>query len=194
MAGRKGPLFIVSGPSGSGKSTALRRLLSQTNLPLKLAVSATTRPPRPGELDGVDYYFWSRDRFERELAKDSFLEWAEVFGNYYGTLRSEVEPAREQGQGVILEIDVNGARQVRQRCPDAVSIFLRAPSLETYKERLEARGTENEETIQRRLARIQTELQCASEYDYQVINDDLQATVDRLAEMVQQGFERRNHA
>lgn len=117
---RKGPLIILSGPSGSGKSTVIARLRALGEVPLRLSVSATTRPPRPGEKDGVDYHFWARERFEAGIRGGEFLEWAEVFGNYYGTLRHEVEPSREQGTGVILDIDVQGARQIRKVCPDNV--------------------------------------------------------------------------
>jgi guanylate kinase len=180
----KGPLFILSGPSGSGKSTVIARLLADRSLPIRLAVSATTRPPRQGERDGEHYHFWTREQFEQERAQNGFLEWAEVFGNYYGTLKSEVEPHREQGQGVLLEIDVKGWEQVRQRCPEAVSIFLRAPSLETYEQRLRARRTEPEATIQTRLEGARAELARAPEYDYQVINDDLPTAVDQLRAIV----------
>src|SRR5262245_32854062 len=114
----KAPLIILSGPSGSGKSTVICGLLAPGDLRLRLSVSVTTRPPRPGERDGVHYYFWTRERFEAERAAGGFLEWAEVHGNCYGTLRREVEPYREQGWGVILDIDVQGAAQVRVQCPD----------------------------------------------------------------------------
>src|SRR5262245_38390903 len=120
MTKDKGPLIILSGPSGSGKSTVIRNLLARGDLPLRLSVSVTTRPSRRGERDGVDYYFWPRERFEAEKGRGAFLEWAEVFGHYYGTLRREVEPYREQGVGVILDIDVQGASQVRGLCPEAV--------------------------------------------------------------------------
>src|SRR5262245_29104824 len=118
-----GPLIILSGPSGSGKSTVIRRLLADPPGPLRLSVSATTRPSRSGEVDGVDYHFWPRDRFERELTAGAFLEHALVHGNYYGTLRAEVEPHLREGCGVILDIDVQGAAQVRQACPDHLSVF-----------------------------------------------------------------------
>src|SRR5262245_65284168 len=141
MTRDKGPLIILSGPSGSGKSTIVRRLLA-SGLPLRLAVSATTRREREGEQDGVHYHFWTRERFEQEAAAGAFLEWAEVFGNRYGTLRSEVEPYRLRGLGVLLEIDVQGAAAVREKCPDAVSVFLRASSLATYEQRLRDRRSE----------------------------------------------------
>jgi guanylate kinase len=183
-----GPLFILSGPSGSGKTTVLQKLLQPGGLPLRLSVSATTRPPREGEQDGVHYHFWTRERFEEAIQQGAFLEWALVHGNYYGTLRQEVEPHREREVGVLLDIDVQGAAQVRRRCPDAVSIFLRAPSFEVYEQRLRARRTETEESIQRRLATARRELEHVGEYQYVVINDDLERTVAELRRIVEQQF------
>src|SRR5438270_1164408 len=137
-----GPLIILSGPSGSGKSTLIRRLLDGVEWPLRLSVSATTRGPRPGEQDGVHYHFWTRERFESGVAAGAFLEHAEVYGNYYGTLRAEVEPWCRDGWGVLLDIDTQGAAQVRAAYPDNVSVFVRTSSLETYERRLRLRGTE----------------------------------------------------
>lgn len=184
----KGPLIILSGPSGSGKSTVLDRLLANQQRPLHLSVSVTTRAPRPGEVDGVDYKFWTREQFERELAADGFLEWADVFGNRYGTLKSEVEPFRERGVGVILEIDVKGQEQVKRKCPEAVSIFLRASSLEAYEQRLRRRGTETEQAIQKRLQGAKAELAKAADYDYHVINDDLERAVTDAKEIISKQF------
>jgi guanylate kinase len=194
MTENKGPLIILSGPSGSGKSTVITRLLAAKDLPLRLSVSVTTRAPRPGEEDGKDYHFWPRERFEKEKQAGAFLEWAEVFGNYYGTLRREVEPYRGQGMGVILDIDVQGAAQVRSKCPDAVTVFLRAPSLEVYERRLRKRGTESEAAIQKRLAGARRELEHAGEYLYQVVNDDLETAVTQLGAIVRQSMERGSHA
>jgi guanylate kinase len=183
-------LFIVSGPSGSGKSTVIARLLGAKQWPLRLSVSATTRAPRLGEIDGVHYHFWTPEHFEAEVQAGAFLEWARVHGKCYGTLRCEVERPREQGQGVILDIDVQGAEQVRKQYPEAVSVFLRAPDLETAEQRLRLRHTENEEAVQRRLAAARGELDHASEYDYQVINDELDAAVAKLREIVRRQFEK----
>src|SRR6188474_709298 len=127
----RGPLIILSGPSGSGKSTVIKRLLADPPGPLRLSVSATTRKPRPDERDGVDYYFWTREEFERKLAAGAFLEHAVVHGvDYYGTLRDEVDPHLAAGSGVILDIDVQGAEQIRRRCPNHSSIFLFTPLVE----------------------------------------------------------------
>jgi guanylate kinase len=183
------PLIVLSGPSGSGKSTVIERLLGDKELPLHLAVSATTRKPRPGEKDGVHYFFWSPEKFQDEVDKGAFLEWAEVFGNRYGTLKSEVDAYRHKGVGVLLEIDVKGWEQVRDRCPDAVSVFLQAPSLETYEKRLRDRGTETEAVIQRRIAGAKAELARAGDYDYQVVNDDLDRAVKELKEIIRKQFD-----
>jgi guanylate kinase len=190
------PLFILSGPSGSGKSTVLGRLLAEPYPPLHLSVSVTTRAPRPGEEDGKHYHFWTaeRERFETAVAGGAFLEWAEVWGNLYGTLRQEVEPFRAKGTGVVLDIDVQGAEQVLRACPDAVTIELRTSSLAAYEERLRKRGTETEEAIQRRLRGAQRELERSQHYQYHVINDDLQAAVDHLRAIVRDHSTRSSHA
>jgi guanylate kinase len=154
------------------------------DLHLHLSVSATTRAPRAKERDGVDYHFWTREHFDAEVRAGAFLEWAEVWGKCYGTLRSEVEPYRERGEGVVLDIDVQGAAQVRRRCPDAVTVFLRTSSLDEYERRLRKRHTEDEPSIQRRLAGARAELAHAGEYDHQVINDDLEAAVADLRAIV----------
>ncbi len=188
------PLIIVSGPSGSGKTTVISRLLTECPLPLRLSVSATTRPPRPGESDGIHYHFWTRERFEDELLKGSFLEHAEVHGNYYGTLRAEVEPYRAQGVMVLLDIDVQGAAQVRRQCMDVVSVFLQTSSLAAYEDRLRRRGTEDEAALQRRLAAAQRELAQAGQYDYAVTNDNLDEAVAQMGAILQRHWERYKHA
>ena len=182
------PLFILSGPSGSGKSTVLRVALNEAQLPLRLSVSATTRPPRPGEHDGVQYHFWTRQQFEDAVKRGVFIEYAEVFGNLYGTPRSEVEPYRAAGVGVILDIDVQGAAQVRKQYPEAVTVFLKTSSLATYEQRLRERHTESEEAIQRRLLGARRELERSGEYQYHVINDDLDEAVTELRAIVRSHF------
>jgi guanylate kinase len=174
------PLIIVSGPSGSGKSTVIRRLLTEGGPPLRLSVSATTRAPRSGERDGVDYYFWTHERFREQVRAGAFLEWAEVHGQYYGTLREEVNPYRARGIGVILDIDVQGAEQVRRVCSNSCSIFLRAPSSQEYERRLRQRGTEDEAAIARRRATARRELERVGEYDHVIVNDDLATAVAEL--------------
>jgi guanylate kinase len=193
----KGPLIILSGPSGSGKSTVVERLLErarQEDLRLRVSVSVTTRPPRAGEQDGVHYHFWTRTQFDEAVRAGSFLECAEVHGACYGTLQSEVEGPREKGIGVILVIDVQGAAQVRERCPDSVSVFLRPPSLEVLEQRLRWRGTESEAAIQRRLENARRELERSGEYEYEVLNDNLETAVGRLLEIIRRQFERGGHA
>jgi guanylate kinase len=185
----KGPLIILSGPSGSGKTVVLRRVLQRGDLPLRVSVSATTRPKRAGEQNGVDYHFWSREVFDREVQEGAFLEWAEVHGRCYGTLRREVDPYLEQGIGVVLVIDVQGAAQVRQQRPDAVSIFLRPPLLEVLEQRLRHRGTESEDAIQRRLEDAEQELARRGEYQYQVVNDDLARAVEEVHEIIRRAFQ-----
>ncbi|HEX4591848.1 MAG TPA: guanylate kinase [Gemmataceae bacterium] len=191
----RGPLIILSGPSGSGKSTVLQRLLTDPPGPLRRSVSATTRPPRPGEIDGGDYYFWSRERFEDAIEADAFLEYAIVHGShYYGTLRSEVDPYLARGTGVVLTIDVQGADKIRAKVPGSVTVFLIAPSLDEYERRLRARGTEDERTIRRRLETARAELARAAEYQYQITNDDLPRAAAELRGIVAGEFERARNA
>jgi len=186
---KQGPLIIVSGPSGSGKSTVIERLLGQSGLPLRRAVTATTRPPRNGERRDVDYHFWTRQRFQEEIDRGGMLEHACVFGrDSYGTPWSEVAPYRERGVGVILVIDVQGAAQVRARCPDAVSIFLRTSSPDELERRIRARGTEGEEAIRRRLRIARDELARAGEYDHVVYNDDLETAVAEVRRLLASHF------
>jgi guanylate kinase len=184
----KAPLIILSGPSGSGKSTIITRLLQDRVLPLRLSVSATTRAPRPYERDGVHYWFWTRAQFQRQRQAGAFLEWAEVHGQLYGTLRSEVDDYRTRGVGVLLDIDVQGAAQVRSCCPDSVSIFIRTSSWEAYEQRLRKRGSETQEKIARRLATARRELERVREFDWVVVNDDLESAVVRVRDLISEAF------
>jgi guanylate kinase len=167
----RGRLIVVSGPSGAGKSTLIKASLEAVP-ELAYSVSATTRGPRPGEVDGKDYIFLSREGFERWIEEDRFLEWAEYSGNLYGTPEQKVEELLDEGKSVILEIELQGARQVRRKRPDAVMVFVRAPSLEETRRRLTGRATETEEALESRLATAVGEVAARDEFDYEVVNED----------------------
>ena len=190
MPTKQGPLIVISGPSGCGKSTVIRELLRRGDFPLHLSVSATTRPRRPNEEEGIDYFYWSQDKFGDELKADGFVEYAKVVDHYYGTLKREVEPYRDNGVGVILDVDTQGRLHVCKRCPDTVSIFLFGSSPAIYEERLRRRGTESEEAIQRRLANGLKELAHAGEYDYQVLNDHVDDAVADVHRILTEAFAR----
>jgi guanylate kinase len=168
----------------------IQRLLADPPGPLRLSISATTRPPRLSERDGVDYYFWSHERFDSQVAAGAFLEHAVVHGNNYGTLRSEVDPHRQAGIGVLLDIDVQGAEQVRRVVPDHISVFLRAPSLVEYERRLRQRATEDPSAIERRLNAARAELALAPTYSYQIVNEDLTTAIAELRAIVADQFAR----
>jgi guanylate kinase len=180
---RRGLLFVVSAPSGTGKTTVVERLVH--DLPdLALSRSYTSRAARPGENDGVDYNFVSRARFEEMVAADAFLEWADVFGNLYGTCAMDAERDLSQGRDLVLVIDVQGARQVRQRCRDTVGVFVMPPSFAVLEKRLRGRSKDTEEAMQRRLETARAEVAAFTEYDYVIVNDALEACVDRLRAIV----------
>ncbi len=164
--------MVLAGPSGVGKGAIVSRLLA-ARPGLELSVSATTRPARAGEVDGRHYYFVDPDTFDRLVAAGGLLEWAEIFGNRYGTLREPVERALAAGRFVVVEIDVQGARQIRATCPDAFMVFIRPPSLPELERRLRLRGTETEEQVRRRLAKASEELAAEPEFDATVVNDVL---------------------
>ena len=176
-------IVVLSGPSGSGKTTVVNRLIGEAPVTVVKAVSATTRPPRSGERDGEDYYFLTREEFDRRRRQGQFLECAEVHGSgyWYGTLRTEIERARRRGAWSLLEIDVQGALCVMEEYPDAVTIFLRTPSLEQYEQRLRSRATESEAAIARRLETARNELPFADRYQYQVVNKDLDRAVAEIS-------------
>lgn len=173
---RRGRLFVVAGPSGVGKGTVIRGAYGRW--PFYLSVSATTRSPRPGEVDGVDYIFVSEDTFDAWLADERFLEWNEHFGRRYGTPRHAVEEQLDGGIDVVLEIDVEGARQVRERAPQAILVFIEPPSLDSLRQRLINRGDTAD--IDERLARAERELAMAAGYDHRIVNDVLADAVARL--------------
>ena len=178
----KGTLFIVSGPSGCGKGTVLAEILKQDNV--YYSVSATTRTPRPGEVDGVNYHFLSKDEFEKLIENDGMLEYANYCGNYYGTPKKPVEDMLAEGKNVILEIEVQGALKVMEKCPEAVSVFILPPSLKELRRRLHKRGTETEEVIEKRIGEAAGEIRKAVNYDYVMINGELEIAVSDLLSII----------
>lgn len=182
---RKGILFILSGPSGAGKGTLRERLFRMLD-GLSFSVSCTTRAPRPGETDGVDYRFVAEEEFLRRRDAGDFLEWAGVHGHFYGTLTADVKKALDDGRDILLEIDVQGALQVKKKIPGAVTIFVAPPSMKALEERLRGRSTETEQDIALRLCNARREMGESFKYDFTVVNDDIDAAAQRLADIVRQ--------
>ncbi|MZP29042.1 guanylate kinase [Heliobacterium undosum] len=180
----RGVLLVMSGPSGAGKGTLSRRLLNE--LPqLTLSISATTRKPREGEREGVHYYFLGKEDFERQIEENRFLEFAQVYDNYYGTPLGPVQASLASGKDVLLEIDIQGALQVKERYPEAALIFIAPPSLEELARRIYGRGTDSQEVIEKRLSLATQELEFINRYDYCVINDDVDRAITRLRAIVE---------
>ena len=179
-------ILVLSGPSGSGKTTVVERLILESSVPLVKSISATTRPQRKGEVDGVAYYFLSADEFLRRRDQGEFLETAEVFGAgyWYGTLKSEIDRAKAEKGWAFLEVDVEGALKIMALFPHALTIFLQPPSLEVCEQRLRSRATDSEETIQRRLRKVHEELALADRYCYQVVNDQLDQAVSEIKAII----------
>lgn len=178
-----GQLIVITGPSGVGKGTLVKLLLAR-HPQLRVSTSATTRPPREGEVEGEDYFFLSRENFEKMIETGEFLEWAEYAGNYYGTPRKAVEEKLEAGEQVILEIEVVGARKIQESFPEATRIFILPPSLTVLKERLEKRGKDSPEVIAQRLDHGKMELAAAPEFDYSLVNDHLDRTLVELEKII----------
>ncbi|PSB50593.1 guanylate kinase [Chamaesiphon polymorphus] len=178
-----GRLIVLTGPSGVGKGTLLKALLAM-HPELYLSVSATTRSPREGEVEGVHYYFYSRDRFEAEIEAGALLEWAEFAGNYYGTPSAPLQAQLDLGRSAILEIELAGARQVAKIFPNALRIFILPPDLQTLEMRIRDRGTDAPEAILRRLEQAKVEIAARAEFDYQIVNDDFQTALEELDRLV----------
>lgn len=175
----KGLLIVISGASGTGKGTVCKKILAESPN-IAYSISATTRKPRPGEIDGREYYFLSVEEFKAWISEEKFLEYANVYGNFYGTPLNKIEERLNRGEDIILEIDVQGALNVKQKCPEGVYIFLLPPSLEELKRRIEGRGTENSESLARRLKNALAEIKMGLEYDYVVVNDTIDNAVEQI--------------
>ena len=179
----QGVLLVLSGPSGAGKGTICHKLREKRN-DLSYSVSATTRAPRKGEVDGKDYFFITIDRFKEMIANDEMLEYAEIYGNYYGTPKPYVMDILGHGKDVVLEIDPQGALQIKKRFPDAVFVFIVPPSLDELTKRIYNRGTDSEEVIKRRLSAATSELEYASKYDYIIVNDEVEKATNKVSNII----------
>jgi guanylate kinase len=180
---KKGKIFVISGPSGVGKGTLLKMFL-QKHPEFSLSISATTRSPRQGEVNGINYFFISKEKFQESIKKSEFLEWAKFADNYYGTFKSTVEKALSEGKNIALEIDVQGAMQIKEKMPDAVLIFISPPSIEELKDRLLGRNTETEEAIEKRLSIVKSEFEKRKYFDYEIINDNLDRAFQELEKII----------
>lgn len=180
---KKGVLAVISGFSGAGKGTIMKELIKRYDY--FLSVSATTRRPRDGEVDGKDYYFHTRDEFQQMIDNGELVEWAEYVGNFYGTPKKRVEEQLDQGRDVLLEIEMQGGMLVKQQFPDSLLIFISPPSANVLKERLAGRGTESAEEIERRLLRAVEEVKYMKDYDYIIVNDDLEDAINQVNDLIQ---------
>ena len=180
----KGLLIVISGPSGVGKGTVRKALFQRSDHNLVYSISMTTRAPRTGEVDGADYYFVSKEEFEKRIEDNQFLEYANFVGNYYGTPKDKVLEQLDSGHEVVLEIEVNGAKQIKEKMPDAVFIFIAPPTYDALEKRLIARGTEHSDAIKERIEKAHEEIKLASQYDYIVINDEVDNAADRIMAII----------
>lgn len=179
---KKGVLVVISGFSGAGKGTIMKKLISRYDY--HLSVSATTRKPRDGEKDGKDYYFHTKDEFKKMIKDGELIEWAEYVGNYYGTPKKYVEEQLENGNDVLLEIEMQGGLLVKEQFPDALLIFISPPSADTLRERLTGRGTESPEEIEKRLLRAVEEVKYMKDYDYIIVNDELEDAIGKVNDLI----------
>ena len=181
---QQGKVVVISGPSGVGKGTICKQLVRRLD-DVCLSISATTRPKAKTEVDGKDYYFLPREQFEKRIKEGSLLEYAEVFGNFYGTPKDKVDEATAAGKTVILEIDVQGGRQVKAKCPDAVMIFIMPPTTKALAERITGRGRDAADVVQKRLAKADAEIKAAGNlYEYKIVNDDLEQAINEVMEII----------
>jgi guanylate kinase len=181
---QQGKVVVISGPSGVGKGTICKQLVRRLN-DVCLSISATTRPKAKTEVDGKDYYFLPREQFEKRIKEGSLLEYAEVFGNFYGTPKDKVDEATAAGKTVILEIDVQGGRQVKAKCPNAVMIFIMPPTTKALAERITGRGRDAADVVQKRLAKANAEIEAAGNlYEYKIVNDDLEQAINEVMEII----------
>ena len=176
---RRGMLLVVSAPSGAGKTTIVKEIL-RAYPTFGFSVSATTREKRPGETNGKDYFFLSRSEFERKIAAGDLVEHEEIYSNYYGTLKSEVENALSNGRDIVFDVDVNGGLSIKAKFPEAILVFIKPPSIETLRKRLKGRGSETDEQIEKRMARVEMELEKGEGFDYIIINDELKRAVNEV--------------
>lgn len=187
--GKEGLLIVLSGPSGVGKGTILKKFVNDPTLKLAFSVSMTTREKRPGEVEGVNYYYVSKERFEEAKQNGELLESAEFVGNYYGTPLKEVQRLRAEGKNVLLEIEVQGCEQVVKKVPDALTIFIVPPSMEELEERIRGRGTESEEVLRSRLQKAAKEMELVDHYKYVVCNDDVDKASDTITTIIKRHME-----
>ena len=185
-----GLLIVISGPSGVGKGTVIKEVMKDPSLNLSYSVSMTTREKREGEQEGVNYYYVSREQFEKTRDEGGLLEWTEFVGNYYGTPLSEIERLRKEGKNALLEIEVEGCMQVKNKVPDALTIFIVPPSLKELENRIRGRRSEAEEIVQQRLAKASKELEMTGQYRYVVCNDDIQLAADIIKVIIRHHMER----